>query len=385
LTNTGGVAVSNGTLTLTNANTYTGGTTLSSNGVLQVGNAGALGAASATLTLNGGTLASDSTTARTITAAGASTIGGNITFGDATNTGALTLSNAFNLGGATRTLTTASDVTLSGAISNGGLIKLGSGILTLSVANSSLAGGTTVNEGTLITGNANALGANGSAVTLGSGSTNATLLLGFNMTHNYAVTVSSLGSGTVLFGGASGLSALNTQFDGTLTLGRSVTLRGGSVDRFTMSGKITGTGDITIATPLNAGGRVSWNQSTLAVANDFVGNITIQNNAQLQIGVGSNTNNYAIPDAANIYFDAQTGSIVNLRLSGSGTGATESVNALISNAVGAGWVAYADGTSGTLTIGAGNGSGTFSGLISGALSIVKSGSGNQVLSGTNTF
>ncbi|MFZ9201127.1 MAG: beta strand repeat-containing protein [Opitutales bacterium] len=385
LTNTGGVAVSGGTLALTNANTYTGGTTLSGNGILQVGNAGALGAASATLTLNGGTISSNSTTGYTVTAAGASTIGGDVTFGDATNTGALTLTNAFGLGGATRTLTvaTGSTATLSGIISNGALVKSGTGTLNLNAANT-YNGGLTVSAGTVATTNAQGLGATTNAVTLSPDSDDASILINYFTTTVHNITVSGTGAGTATLGSLySASSGQNTQYSGTITLGRDVTLMNNTSDRTTFAGKISGTGNITISS-INTAGRVTFTQSTIGAANDFVGDIILGASSQLQLGTGTNTNNFAIPDASSIYF-TNAGSY--LRLSG-GNASAETVNALISNSAGAGLI-QATENAGTLTIGAGNGSGTFSGVIghngTHTLNIVKAGSGNQTLSGTNTF
>ena len=381
LANTGGVSVSNGTLRLSGTNTYTGGTTLSG-GTLQVSSTGALGAASATLALNGGTISSDSTTGRTVTAAGASTIGGNVTFGDAINTGALTLTNAFNLGGATRTLTAASDATLSGVISNGGITKIGTGTLNLNAANT-YNSGLTVSAGTIATTNAQGLGATTNTVTLSPGSSNASILINYGLTTVHNISVSGTGTGTATLGSIYNAGAgLNTQYSGIITLGRDVTLMNNGGDRTTFAGKITGTGNITISSP-NTAGRVTFVHSAVGSANDFVGDITLGANTQLQLGAGSNTNNYAIPDASSIYF---TDSLSYLRLSGSGGAAAETVNALISNAAGAGLI-QATESAGTLTIGAGNSSGTFSGVIGNnqVLNIVKAGSGNQVFSGTNTY
>jgi autotransporter-associated beta strand protein len=381
LANTGGVSVSNGTLRLSGTNTYTGGTTLSG-GTLQVSSTGALGAASATLALNGGTISSDSTTGRTVTAAGASTIGGNVTFGDAINTGALTLTNAFNLGGATRTLTAASDATLSGVISNGGITKIGTGTLNLNAANT-YNSGLTVSAGTIATTNAQGLGATTNTVTLSPGSSNASILINYGLTTVHNISVSGTGTGTATLGSIYNAGAgLNTQYSGIITLGRDVTLMNNGGDRTTFAGKITGTGNITISSP-NTAGRVTFVHSAVGSANDFVGDITLAADTQLQLGAGSNTNNYAIPDASSIYF---TNSASYLRLSGSGGTAAESVNALISNAAGAGLI-QATESAGTLTIGAGNGSGTFSGVIGNnqVLNIVKAGSGNQTLTGNNTF
>jgi autotransporter-associated beta strand protein len=122
-------------------------------GTVRIGNAGALGGATATLALNGGTLSSSTSIGYTITAAGASTIGGNITLGDFSFNGTLTFAAPFNLGAADRTLTLASNATFNSAsILSGtaGIIKEGNGILTLQAANT-FTGNVTINAGTLRT------------------------------------------------------------------------------------------------------------------------------------------------------------------------------------------------------------------------------------------
>jgi autotransporter-associated beta strand protein len=133
-----------GTLALNVANGYSGGTTLSA-GTLQVGNNSAL--STGLLTLNGGTLSSNGTTAYTLS--NAVTFGGNVTLGDATNSGALTLSGTGTLNGG-ETLTINSAVTLSGVIkgSNGSITKAGTGTLILTGSNT-YNGDTQVNNGEL--------------------------------------------------------------------------------------------------------------------------------------------------------------------------------------------------------------------------------------------
>jgi autotransporter-associated beta strand protein len=263
------------------------------------------------------------------------------------------------------------------------LTKNGSGVLTFSGTNS-YTGGLNVNSGTVVGSVANAFGGNTNVITLTPDANDTKVLIGYTVGAYQAVTVTGSGAGTAVIGAVTNASiGLNTQYYGTITLGRDVSLLAGSGDRLTFSGKITGTGNVTISTPSTTGGRISWIQSTSGAANDFVGNITIGSGAQLQVGVASNTNNYAIPDAASIYFDASSS---YLRISGSGGTAAESVNALISNTDGAGLI-QATESAATLTIGAGNGSGTFSGVIGNnqVLNLVKAGSGTQVLSGVNTF
>jgi autotransporter-associated beta strand protein len=142
-----------GALTLSAANGYSAGTTLAA-GTLRAGNNAAFG--TGTLTLNGGTLASDSATARTIT--NAVTLGGDVTLTEAaTGTGELTLSGPVAFGNATRTLTVAGANTarFSGALSGvNGLTKAGSGLLDLVGSNSYTIGTLAVQAGTMTVGNA---------------------------------------------------------------------------------------------------------------------------------------------------------------------------------------------------------------------------------------
>ena len=153
LTGAGNSLVVRGNVTLAAANDYTGGTTPSA-GTLLIGNDGALG--SGTVTFNGGTISSDSTTARTMANAVAFT--GNATLGNAANTGKLTFTSTADLGGATRTVTLASDAEFAGVVSGigGGLTKAGTGTLTLSGSNT-YSGQTYASGGTMVFQGAQAL------------------------------------------------------------------------------------------------------------------------------------------------------------------------------------------------------------------------------------
>ncbi|EEF63395.1 beta strand repeat-containing protein [Pedosphaera parvula] len=117
-------------LTLGTVNDYAGGTFLNS-GSIYLGANQALGTGAATLNL--GTLASDSTTARTLPNTLIQNADTGIILGDTANTGTLTLAGGLNLGGgATRTLNFNSDVVVTGSLTNGGIsTKAGSGTLTI--------------------------------------------------------------------------------------------------------------------------------------------------------------------------------------------------------------------------------------------------------------
>ncbi len=124
-----------GTLVLSGANTYTGGTFIDQ-GILSVSADNNLGA-SGTITLNGGIL---ETTAGFTSTRNVSVSANGGTF--QVDTGTLTLSGALG----------------NGAVGYGSLIKTGAGTLVLS-GNNGYSGATTINGGTLKVGSATALGA----------------------------------------------------------------------------------------------------------------------------------------------------------------------------------------------------------------------------------
>ncbi|MGH8100085.1 MAG: autotransporter-associated beta strand repeat-containing protein [Chthoniobacterales bacterium] len=257
-----------GVLTFGGANTYTGGTTLSS-GTLNINNAGSGGKSSAigkgTLTINGGTIDNTSGGAIALSTNNNVTVGGNFAFGGTNNLdfgggkvssggnytitlngtnstltfgGGLnsTLSvgqtttvngagNTLSLGGYTLnsgnqvdTINGSGNVNITGVVSSGGkstgsgLTYSGTGVLTFGGANT-YTGATTVNSGTLLV---NGSTASGSAVSVNNSGTT----LGGTGTINGNVTV---GNGAILLGGTGNAAS------GTLTLANSLTLNSGSI------------------------------------------------------------------------------------------------------------------------------------------------------------
>ncbi|MFZ4768211.1 MAG: autotransporter-associated beta strand repeat-containing protein, partial [Roseimicrobium sp.] len=164
-----------GALTLSGANTFDGGVTLTA-GTLNIGNASALG--TGTLVISGGTLDNTSGAALTLSGNNAQTWGGDFTF---TGTSSLNLgTGAVTLGANRQVTVSGSTLTVGGAITDGassfsltkagvgtlvltgnndfdGGLVMGAGVLTLSGANTTF-GGVTLTAGTLNLNNASALG-----------------------------------------------------------------------------------------------------------------------------------------------------------------------------------------------------------------------------------
>lgn len=220
----------NGTLVLSGANSYTGGTFVEG-GTLSVASDANLGAASGALTLDGGTLES---TAR------------------------LTSARSVTLGASGGELKTDADLALTGVVGGaGGLLKSGAGTLTLS-ANNTYAGGTEIAAGTLQLGNG---GTSGSIV--GDIDNDAKLVFDRSDAWTLAGAISGSGSvtqagaGTVVLTGDSSYQAGTTISAGTLQLGdggASGSIAGDVADNGTLAfdrsdaivfdGKISGNGKV---------------------------------------------------------------------------------------------------------------------------------------------
>ncbi|HEX7261636.1 MAG TPA: autotransporter-associated beta strand repeat-containing protein, partial [Luteolibacter sp.] len=205
-----------------------------------------------------------------------------------------------------------------------------------------------------------------------------------------AVTFTNLD--TAIFAGTSGIVTLGVpttvnglQFNtngysiattgtNTLTLaGAAPTVTLASGANATLNGNIAGTNGLTVA---------GLARLTLSVAsNTFTGGVTVNNGATLQVGGNSGAFNFIV-DSNDVAVNG------TLQLSRA-TGVNESINAL----TGSGSVVTnntsAVGVTNTLTVGANNGSGTFSGVLANAgddfLAFTKTGTGTQTLTGANTY
>ncbi len=265
----------------------------------------------------------------------------------------------------------ATTATFSGLISGGALVKTGDGTALLTAANT-YSGGTTVSAGRL-QGNTNTAFGSG-AITIGDTAANASIYLGQRADITNPITVSALGSGTVVIGADnSGSGANAATFAGTLTLNRPTTVSGEvAADRLAIDGVITGTvGTLTVS----GGSRTTF----ASTANDFIGDLVVTGaGTVLQASVATAAE--VIPNTASVTVDS--GAVLQLA---SLTGA-ETINAL--NGAGTVRTFPTGGFGSNLTVGSANGSGSFSGtLLNGAsaLSLTKTGSGTQTLGGANTY
>ncbi len=393
-----------GTLALSSANTYSGGTSI--NGGTTNFVTGALG--SGPVTFNGGILqwavgnTSDISTA-TVTFSGNGTLD-----------------------------TQSNNVTLAGSIGNngtGGLIKAGSGTLVLGGANS-YGGGTTVNAGTLqISTDANLGTAPGSPttnltfnpgtgntvtlVTTGSVSTSAnrnislanglTILNnnGNNVTLNGSIigsgSLTSVGAGTLNLNGADTYSGTTVVGGGTLLLGNALALQGSTLNYNSQGGSVS-FGSLTSATfgGLSGGQSLALtNASSAAVALTVGGNGSTNTYSGTLSGNGASLNKAGAGTlfltSANSYTGGTTftGGLVNfipgaigsgpLTFNGGGlqwaTGNTTDISSKVVTFAANGTL-DTNGNNVTLANAIGN---------SGTGGLIKAGSGTLLLQGANTF
>ena len=202
-----------GTLTLSGANGYTGGTTLSAGGIVLSGT-GTLGGTSGALTMANGTGLDLGGTSQGV---GAFNGGGTVTNNSTTATATLTVGNGNPTTGSL----------FSGALQNGtgtlALVKTGTGTQTLTNSLNTYSGGTTLTGGTLAITNNSALGTGGltyggtagstSMLNLG-GTTYTAPTLAFTTAANTGFT-GSASNGNLVVTGAAGLNFIGSNTGAT--------------------------------------------------------------------------------------------------------------------------------------------------------------------------
>jgi len=429
-----------GGLTLTAANTHTGGTEVTG-GTLYVTGSGTLGAASGNVTVTGtgasevkldlrnqqtrtGTITMTGQNARIITDAsnsGSLVNNGSIAFGGGQLLVAVSGTGGINVtGGGTieKANTYTGDTNISATtgwfgtntfyVKNASALGASSGNLTISGGIVSLgnytisrSGNVTISGGQLHTGT---LSKSGGSFSVQGGSVNADLAGTAGLTKS--------GSGTAYLGGANTYSGGTTINGGTLSalsaegLGNAtsaVTVNTGAT-LYTGGGlTISRTGDVTVN-----GGNLTTDNNNFGTINVSGGNFIANNAATLAVNlagtagltVGGTGETYlwtassytgatvinsgqltlggigAISDQSRLQI--QSGAAVNL----TGAYAASNINRTFAGLTGAG-VLYGGG--GTVTVNKTSGNDTFSGDIQGAQGLIKDGAGDLALAGSNTY
>jgi autotransporter-associated beta strand protein len=285
-----------GTWNLSGANTYSGGTTLGTGGLLGIGNASALGTGALTVSGNG---FFDNSAGGALTLANALTLsGGSPGFIGSAN---LTINGAVTISGANRTITVnANTLTLGGQITGAfTLTKAGSGTLTLNNGGAAdTHNGTLVSAGTLdLGGTSQALG----AVTFSGASTTQNGTINGS---SYAATLSSAsGIATVSANLAGNSASLTHSGSGNLTLYGINTYGGGTA--ISGSGILVVTNDSGLG---NASAGITFSGSgTLAATNNaaaVTNTVTISSSRTITVNSGVTANFYT-PDTNNLIVAAK--------------------------------------------------------------------------------
>ncbi|MEI6636349.1 MAG: autotransporter-associated beta strand repeat-containing protein, partial [Planctomycetota bacterium] len=323
------VKIGAGTLTLSGSNTHSGGTLLNE-GTLVVGNVDALGAPTAAVVVNSGTLNLNnrSLTART----------GNFTLaGGALQSGTMTINSG--------TFDVRAGTIGSVLAGSGGLVKSTDDTVTLSATNT-YTGGNTIASGRVVLGVLGAFGVTQNMLTLNSGTLD---LNGFALN---VLSLTGSAGGLITTSTASGTSTLGVTGTASSVYAGSIANNGAGIVALTKSGagtlRLSGSNAHTGGNTVNAG--------TLLLDNAF--------------GLGPVTNSLTMNSGT---LNLNGNSVTVGSLSGSATGFVTT--------------SATEGTT-TLTVDT-IASSTFAGLISnntsGTMAVVKSGTGSLTLSGANTF
>ena len=347
-----------GTLTLANANTYTGGTTVSG-GLIRFSAASNFGTGSITLD------------------------GGGLKWGGGASTDISPRLNPLGAGGATFD-TNGNDVTLGTALSGGGLAKSGVGMLTLTAANT-YTGATTISAGILQVGDGASLGT-------GDVTDNAALVFAGNAT--YAGSIAGIGSLTKTGAGTLTLSHANTYSGGTTISAGTVAFASGAlggggilVNGAGLQWSTGNTDDISPQLgPIGAGGATfDTNGNNVAFASSFsgIGGITKTGAGTMTLS-GANTFAGSIVLGAgelSVSADANLGDGANQLVF---SGGTLQVTGTALTSIGTRTYNNSTFNGGFDIAGAAN-TFTVPDAFSGTGSLTKSGAGNLVLTAKNTY
>lgn len=365
---TGFIKTGAGTLAL-GGGTYAGGFTLNAGTVILQG-VNAMGAGGA-LNLNGGTVAGSATRDLTGKYTGGITIGGNVQFGElstvntlASSSGNLTFSNNMNLGSAVRTLTLGNN----GNVAFGGVISNTSGGITFS-ANAGATGRFD------ITGSANTftgpININGGEVrftadgSLGNSANTIVIDGGRLGTVNSGVYTIASARGIAV--GDNADTGISTPGTGTLTYDGVIANKSGETGSWAKQGGGT----------LELGGVSTYSGNTV-INNGFLklttGNNRLPTGTLVSIGQASSAN------LGTLNLNGLNQQIAGLA-STTGINSSANKNTVTSTAAATLDINVAEGATNSY----GAGTAANSGVITGAISLKKSGLGTQTLGDTNTY
>jgi autotransporter-associated beta strand protein len=370
-----------GTMDLSAANTYTGTTTVTA-GILRASNTvvtstnGAFGNNNNNISLNGGTIQSNTATfSKPISVAATNSAldaYGSARIISSTINKSAAGTFTLNIGGTTAASAEGQELTLSGAISNTtttlNLNKVGTSTVILSGSNS-FSGTTTITAG-ILRANSDVISGNNGAFG-NTSSSSATILNGGTLQINTAtfsrgIAVNATNSTIDAYGSARTVSAnINQNVGGTFNLNVGGTTAASAEGQIlTISGNIT-----------NASGTLSLTKigsSTVILSgtsNTYSGSTGINSGGILRISAANR-----IPDGSAVTADGTLDM----------NGASETVGSI----AGSGSITSAAAGTITLTAGGDNSSTSFSGIISNGsatVSLTKTGNGTLTLSGANTY
>jgi autotransporter-associated beta strand protein len=418
ISGTGGLVMYGGTVTLNNANTYSGGTSLTA-GLLNI-NCGSAAAATSSaigtgsLTISGGSLGNTSGGDVTLGTNNVQEWSGNFAYLGSGNdlnlgTGALTLA------GTPQVTVTANTLSVGGVISGAaaGLVKAGAGTLLLAGSNT-YGGGTTISAGILQLGD----GATKNGYVQNNVTDNGTLAFANPLSESFGGLIS--GSGSLAKSGAGTLTLTgNNTYSGGTTINTGVLQLGDGVSQNgSVAGNIADNSALSFANPssqtfasvISGGGSVTKNAAGALMftgSNTYTGGTTISAGI-LQLGDGATTNGYVqnnVTDNGTLAFANPLSESFGGLISGSGSLAKSGAGTLTLT----GNNSYSGGTTintGVLQLGDGvsqNGSvvgniadnsalsfaspssQTFAGIISGGGSVTKNAAGALTFTASNTY